>query len=41
MTRDSVARVLKKFTADKIIETNEKQIKIMNNDKLEELSRFG
>jgi len=41
MTRDSVVRVLKRFTADKLIETNEKQIKIMNIDKLEELSRLG
>jgi CRP/FNR family transcriptional regulator len=41
MTRDRVVRVLKRFTADKLIETNEKQIKIMNNDKLEELSRLG
>jgi len=32
---------IQKFVDNKIIETNDKQIKPMNNDELEELSRPG
>ncbi len=41
MTRDSVVRVLKRFTADNIIELNKKHIQIKDTQKLEEVSRHG
>ncbi|MDX2442968.1 MAG: Crp/Fnr family transcriptional regulator [Bacteroidales bacterium] len=41
MTRDNVVRVLKRFVADDIIEILDKEIKIINRDKLLELSRLG
>ena len=41
MTRDSVVRVLKSFSAEGLIDIQDKVIVILNKEKLEELSRLG
>ncbi len=41
VSKESVSKILKEFTTDGIIRINKKQVEIINNDFLNEISRKG